>query len=82
MHYATFVISRDDDPETAVASALRPFDEALEVKPYRRYLDASDIQHIAAHYGLAPTDLPGLARKMQDWWGCEVAVDLAVEEHE
>lgn len=76
MHYVTFVIiGKDDDPETAVTRALEPFDEALEVKPYRRYLDASDIQHMAAHYGLPPTDLPGLARKMQDWWTCEGGVD-------
>jgi len=76
MHYATFVIiGKDDDPEAAVASAMEPFDQDLEVEPYRRYLDTSDIQHMAEHYGLAPTDLLGLARKMQDWWGCEGGVD-------
>jgi len=76
MHYSTFVIiGRDDDPEAAVAQALHPFDEDLEVEPYRDYLDASDIQRMAAHYGIPPTDLPSLVRKMEDWRGREGGVD-------
>lgn len=76
MHYSTFVIiGRDADPEPAVASALEPFDEGLDVEPYRDYLDAADIQRMAEHYGLAPTDLAGLARKMRDWRGGEGGVD-------
>ena len=76
MHYSTFVIiGRDADPESAVATALEPFDENLEGQPYRDYLDAPDIQRMAAHYDIPPTDLAGLARKMRDWRGCEGGVD-------
>ncbi|OIO55437.1 hypothetical protein AUJ46_01290 [Candidatus Peregrinibacteria bacterium CG1_02_54_53] len=76
MHYETFVIiGQNDDPEAAVARALEPFDENLDVEPYRDYFDASDIQRMATHYGLPPTDLAGLARKMRDWRGGEVGVD-------
>ena len=76
MHYFTFVIiGRDAAPEPAVARALEPFDEDLEVEPYHDYLDAGDIQRMAEHYGIPPTDLAGLARKMRDWRGGEGGVD-------
>jgi hypothetical protein len=76
MHYETFVIiGKHDDPEAAVARALQPFDEGLEVDAYRDYLSASDIERMAAHYALPPTDLLGLARKMKDWRGGDGGVD-------
>jgi hypothetical protein len=76
MHYETFVIiGGDDDPEPAVARALEPFDEALEVEPYRAYLSASDIDRMAQHYGIPPTNLLALAGKMRDWRGAEGGVD-------
>lgn len=76
MHYSTFVIiGRDADPEPAVATALQPFDEDLEVEPYHDYLDASEIQRMAERYRIPPTALPALARKMEDWRGREGSVD-------
>lgn len=76
MHFCTFVIIRgDNDPDSAVARALKPFDEALEVEPYRDHLTTSEIRHMAARYGLQPTDLPALARTMQDWRRREGSVD-------
>ena len=68
MHFSTFVIiGRHDDPEAAVSQALEPFYQGLEVEPYRDYLDASDIKHMAEHYGIPASDLPALAAKMEDW---------------
>ena len=76
MHYSTFVIiGRNADPESAVARALEPFDDALEVEPYHDYLSASDIDTMAAHYGIPSTDLAALARKMRDWRGVKGGVD-------
>lgn len=76
MHYCTFVIiGLDEDPATAVAYALAPFDQNREVAPYRDYLSDSDIQDIAEHYGVPATDLPALAAKMKDWRSGEGGVD-------
>jgi len=76
MHFCTFVIiGKRDDPEMAVARALEPFDESLAVEAYRDYLDPSDIERMAAHYGIPATDLPALTHKMKDWRKCEGGVD-------
>jgi hypothetical protein len=76
MHYCTFaIIGRHDHPETAVAQALEPFDEGLEVEPYRDYLNQSNIDQMAGHYGIPATDLAALADKMEDWRGCQGDVD-------
>ena len=76
MHFSTFVIiGRHDDPESAVARTLQPFDEESEVAPYRDYLDSADISRMAEHYGIPATDLRALAAKMNDWRGCTGGVD-------
>jgi hypothetical protein len=76
MHFCTYVIiGKRGDPEMSVARALEPFDEGLHVTPYRDYLDPSDIDRMAGHYGIPPTDLPALAGKMEDWRGCQGHVD-------
>jgi hypothetical protein len=76
MHFCTFVmIGQHDHPETAVARALEPFNESLELEPHRDHLGASEIEHMASHYGIPATDLPALARKMEDWRSSKGGVD-------
>lgn len=76
MHYSAFVIiGTKRDIETEVAAILAPFDESLEVAPYKRYLDDEEIEHMARRYGIAEDDLPGLATKMHDWNGFEGDAD-------
>jgi len=48
---------------------LAPFDENLEVKPYREYLNENDIKHMAEYYKVDPTDLDSLLLKLKDWDG-------------
>jgi len=65
MHFCTFVIIGPlGDPDALVAGARARFDEALAVEPYREYLPPYDIERMASHYQLAPTDLDGLALRM------------------
>lgn len=75
MHFCTFVIIGKGDPETLVAKALQPFDEALEVPPYRRYLDGFEIGLMAQRYHLKQSDLHALAEHMEEWTGREGGVD-------
>lgn len=76
MHYCAFVIIGNmGDPETLVAEALPPFDENLEVPPYRRYLDRHEVSRMAEHYGIHTRNLHALAKRMNDWRSCEGGVD-------
>lgn len=76
MHFCTFVIiPHDADPESAVEASLAPFDEDLDVEPYRDYLDADEIRRMAEHYGIPATDLPALRERLPDWRGREGGID-------
>lgn len=76
MHYCTFVIiGPDGGIGTQVAEALAPFDETLEVDPYKIHLDEEEIKRMAGHYGLEENDVSGLITKMPDWRGTDGGVD-------
>ena len=76
MHFCTFVIiGKNTDSASAVNAALAPFDENMDVTPYRRYLDAHETQDMAEHYHLSVHDLPALAAKMHDWRGVDGGID-------
>lgn len=76
MHFSVFVmIGPDTDIESGVLAALAPFDESLEVPPYREHLDHAAILSMAKYYGIDPANLHALSRKMKDWRGCEGGVD-------
>ncbi len=75
MHYSTFVIIGEGDPEALVAEALEPFDEDLQVPPYRRYFDRHEVSDMARHYGIDKRNLHALVDKMKDWSGCEGGAD-------
>jgi hypothetical protein len=68
MHFCTFVIIGDTAAsDSAVAMALAPFDESLEVPPYRDYVDAAELGRMSAHYCIPATDLSALASRIEDW---------------
>ena len=76
MHFCTYVIiGPKGDIETQVATALAPFDEALEVERYKVYLEEAEIKRMAGHYGLEKSDSPALIEKMPDWRGTKGGLD-------
>ncbi len=76
MHYLTYVFIRQNtDIEGAVAQAMEPFDEDLEVKPWKQYLDADEIAVMAKHYRVHRRSLLKLAGHMEDWCRGKGGVD-------
>ena len=68
MHYCVYVfIPKEGAIDEQVAWALQPYDEDLDVPPYKVYLDAGEIAAMAKHYRVEKTDLTALAAHMQDW---------------
>jgi len=53
------------------------FDINKEVKPYKHYIEADEIQRMAKHYGIDLKNLPALAEKLEDWDGDKGSVDEA-----
>lgn len=54
---------------------LANFDINKEVEPYKHYIEADEIQRMAKHYGIDPTNLPALSEKLEDWDGDKGRVD-------
>jgi len=54
---------------------LAGFDINLEMKPYKTYVGADEIQRMANHFGIDPTNLSALAEKFEDWNGDKGGVD-------
>lgn len=77
MHSCIYVLinGEQDYIESSVDAALEPFDEALEVPPYKDRLSHSSIRFMAEQYKIAATDLHALAGKMSDWRGVPGGVD-------
>jgi hypothetical protein len=76
MHSCVYVIiGKTGDIETEVARAMQPFDETLQVKPYKLHLSASSVAAMAACYKLPQTDLQALAAKLKDWIGSSGGID-------
>jgi len=68
MHYSTYVlIPPTGDVRAAVEKALAPFDENLDLPPYKEYLSADEIRVMAKEFGLRPTNLAALASRMEEW---------------
>jgi hypothetical protein len=76
MHFLTYVfIASGADPESAVAKALHPFDEALEVAPYPIYLSDDEVAAMAKFFRLRRKQVRHLSEKMPEWRGCPGGVD-------
>lgn len=58
-----------------VAALLAPYDENKEVEPYKKYPKKDEIETMAEHYKLKPTNLEGLAKRMEGWSGHKGGVD-------
>jgi hypothetical protein len=70
MHSCVYVIiGKSGDIEELVAKALQPFDEDLQVPPYKLHLSASTLTAMAQHYKCSETDHAALIEKMPDWLG-------------
>lgn len=76
-HFFTVVLIEPDvtNVESKVKKLLAPYNEELQVKPYKVYEDVEEIKRMAKNYKLPPTDLKGLAKKMGDWAGASGGVD-------
>lgn len=76
MHYSVFVlIPGGADPESAVELALAPFDEALDVAPYRVWFTHSEVNRMAEYFRISPADLQSLVEKMPQWTNHPGGVD-------
>jgi len=72
-HFTVLVIGDD------VEGKLAPFDENLEVEPYKVYYDEESIAHMVSHYNeregynLDKNDLQALVPLMKEWGGYDKA---------
>jgi len=70
MHFCTYVIiGPKGEIDTQVSEALAPFDESLEVEPYKVYLEDAEIERMARHYGIEKNNRQALIEKIDDWRG-------------
>jgi len=60
-HFAVLVIGDD------VAGQLEPYDEGIQIEPYKEHLDSAEIACMASYYGLSPSDVNALHEKIRDW---------------
>lgn len=86
-HYCIVVIvDGETEPayiEREVERLLAPFDENMEVAPYKEYMSDEDIARMVRHYTehpmaappVDPNDLTTLLPYMEDWNGSEGAID-------
>lgn len=76
MHFCVYIlIPSEGDIEELVASALHPYDEDLEVAPYKVYLDAGEIEAMRKHYGVRRSDWQALVSHMEEWSGSPGGID-------
>jgi hypothetical protein len=54
---------------------LAKFDINKEMKPYKTYISAEEIQEMAEHYKINPANLPALSEKLKNWTGDKGGVD-------
>lgn len=71
MHKCVYVLinPNTNNIEAAVARALAPFDEAMQVRPYKLYLTHAVVTEMATRYGLKRDELKSLVPKVHDWVG-------------
>lgn len=70
MHFCIYVlIPSDSDIEELVARVLHPYDEDLEVAPYKVYLDAGEIEAMRKQYGVRRSDRAALVSRLEEWSG-------------
>ena len=56
---------------------LADFDINKMLEPYKFYVENDEIQRMAGHFGIDPTNLPALAEKFEEWNGDKGGVDEA-----
>lgn len=61
--------------DLAIAEMLAPYDENMEVDPYRAYLDEEEVLSMAQSYEIDATNLTALVEKMKSWAGFEGGID-------
>ena len=72
------VTRNGSSPEQMVdkaSEALAKFDINMEVKPYKTYINADEIQRMIKHYGIDSVNLSALAEKLESWNGDKGGVD-------
>jgi len=78
-HFFTVVLVEPelekDEIEERVSELLAPYDENLQINPYRVYLDPEDIKNMAEHYKLDPNNSAGIIKKIKDWSGDRGGID-------
>jgi hypothetical protein len=77
MHSCVYVFigQKTNSIPRSVAEALAPFNEALQVRPYKVHLNHSIVQMMAKHYGLKISDQQALIDKIPEWVGGTGGVD-------
>lgn len=77
MHSCVYVLidPNTNNIEAAVARALAPFDESLQLRPYKLHLNRSATEQMAKHYGLKANDLKSLVPKVSEWVGGVGGID-------
>ncbi len=76
MHYRTYVIiGPEGDIQTQVAQSLAPFSKAIQVDPYKDYLEETETTIMAMRYGLRESNIPALIEEMPDWRKAKGGVD-------
>lgn len=64
-----------EDMAQEASDKLLKFDVNKEMEPYKMYIEADDIHHMADYFGIDPTNLHALAEKLEDWNGNKGGVD-------
>ena len=67
--------SKPEQLADKASKVLAKFDINSEMKPYKSYVSADEIQRMAHHYGIDPVNLSALAEKFEGWNGDKGGVD-------
>lgn len=60
---------------SAIEELITPYDERIEVEPYRQRLPNGHVEAMMKHYGCNPEDLSTCVPHLRDWTGMPSGVD-------
>jgi hypothetical protein len=69
VHYLCLVVGEDVDEQ------LAPFSEYAETQPYKVFLEPSELDQMAKHFGMRSIDVDALAARLSDWHKAEGGVE-------
>ena len=78
MHYHNVFLVRASNKLSALKLTemfLEPYSENLEVEPYREYLTKGDVETMAEHYKIEPSNTDLLLTKLKGWDGDSGGID-------